>query len=101
MKPTTTLNVKKSNYQALLNLLNRVNASLAGNLNFTTPNPALTVLTADATALTTAIAAWGPVGNSCSHAQLLALRDAANTAYNRSFSSKTSVCSKHCTECSR
>ena len=82
MKPTTILGVKRSNYAGINNLLNLVFASLTGNADFTTPLPALTVLQTDATQLAAAIAAWGPVGNRGSHAQLLDLRAKALTAYN-------------------
>jgi hypothetical protein len=82
MKPTTTLNVKKSNYEAVVNLANRVVGSLTGNLNFLTPIPALATVQTDITSTINAIAAWGPVGNRGSHAQLLALRADANTLYN-------------------
>lgn len=82
MKPTTVLNVKKSNYNGLVNLGNAVFAGLTGNLAFTTPIPALTVITSDIDATEAAIAAWGPVGNRGSHADLMALRAAATQLYN-------------------
>ena len=80
-KPTTIIGVKISDYAGILNTINRVVASLTGNAEFTTPSPLLATLTADATALDSAIALWGPVGNRGSHADLVALRAAARTAY--------------------
>lgn len=82
MKPTTTVNVKKSNYNGVANLGNRVIVSLTGNGNFATPSPTLLVLQADTTAVEAAIAQWGPVGNRGSHADLLDLRQKVNVLYN-------------------
>lgn len=82
MKPTTIVGVKRSDYQGIANLLNHVIPSLTGNANYATPNPTLIALTADEVALSAAIATWGPVGNRGSHADLLALRAAATTAFN-------------------
>lgn len=82
MKPTATLNVKKSNYAGVVNLANRIVANMTGNLNFATPLPALAAIQAQVTICEAAIAAWGPVGNRGSHTDLLALRTATNDLYN-------------------
>jgi predicted phage tail protein len=82
MKPTTIVGVKISDYAGIENMGNRVVASLTGNPSFTTPVPALATVSTDITALETAISNWGPVHNRGSHADLLALRDAARTVYN-------------------
>lgn len=83
MKPSAILAVLKSNYQGLANLGNLVIGNMTGNANFTTPAPALATLTTSVSDLEAAIAAWGPVGNRGSHAQLLDLRSKALIVYNQ------------------
>lgn len=83
MKPIATINVKKSNYQGVANLAQLVHDDLvAAVADFATPSPTMLVFQSDIDDLTAAIAAWGPVHNRGSHAQLLALRDACTVVYN-------------------
>lgn len=81
-KPSATLaGVKKSDYQAVDDLAQRIVASMTGNVTYPTPNPALAAISTQEALVATAIATWGPVGNRGSHADLLALRDAVDVLY--------------------
>jgi hypothetical protein len=73
-KPLIKIGVKSTNYVGVASLGNTVVAAMSGNLNFTTPVPALAAITAQVAIVAAAITAWGPVGNHGSHAQLLDLR---------------------------
>ena len=50
--------------------------------DYPTPNPAMSALTADINVLNTAVTKWGVKGNRGSHADHVALKDAANTVRN-------------------
>ena len=78
-KPVIAIKTKPTQYAGLVSLGNAVHAGLTGNLDFTTPLPALTVLQSDIDAVTVAIAAWGTKGNRGSHATLVDLRTKALT----------------------
>lgn len=80
-RPQTILGVRQSNYAGVVNLANLVIASLTGNASFLTPIPSLLSLQAYTTAVSSAIAVWGPVGNRGSHADLLDLRTKVATLY--------------------
>lgn len=82
MKPTTTVNVRKFDYEGLVNLANRVFTSMTGNANYATPAPTLLALQTATTDVENAISVWGPVGNRGSHADLVDLRSKATTLYN-------------------
>jgi len=90
-KPRAALNVRVSQYSAISNLITAVVAGMTGNANFATPAPALAALTAAQVDLDAAIAAWGPVGNRGSHADLLNLRLQAITCYNLLFAESAYV----------
>jgi hypothetical protein len=82
-RPTATINVRKNAYQALAdfatNVISEMTAAIA---TFATPVPSLATLTTQKDALVAAIAAWGPVHNRGSHADLVNLRAQATTMYN-------------------
>lgn len=78
-KPIVAIKLSKTNYAGLVNLANRVFASMTGNLNFTTPSPTLASLQTATTDVTNAIGVWGPKGNRGSHADLVDLRQKALT----------------------
>ena len=78
-KPIIAIKIRPDSYAGLVNLGNSVHAGLTGNLAFTTPLPALTVLQSNIDAVTAAIATWGPKGNRGSHATLVDLRTKALT----------------------
>src|SRR5207244_2916057 len=66
-------------YSALVNLGNRIVASMTGNANYTTPVPTLVSLQTAVTDVENAIAVWGPKGNRGSHASLVDLKQKALT----------------------
>jgi hypothetical protein len=76
-KPVIKIKAFPLKYSNLASLLSSVIAAITANANFTTPNPTLAAGTALGVTLNDAITAWGPVGNRGSHADLLALREAA------------------------
>ena len=78
-KPVIAIKLSKTNYSGLVNLGNAVHAGLTGNLDFTTPLPALTVLQSNIDAVIAAIATWGTKGNRGSHNDLVTLRNDALT----------------------
>src|ERR1700677_1865743 len=78
-KPIISIKLNPRQYAGLVNLGNRVVTNLTGNLNYTTPVPALTVAQSAITAVVNAIAVWGPKGNRGSHADLRDLRNKALT----------------------
>ena len=78
-KPIIAIKLSPRMYAALVILANAVHAGLTGNLAFTTPLPALTVLQSNIDAVNAALAAWGERGNRGSHATLATLRQAALT----------------------
>ena len=82
MKPTVTLNVKKSNYSGVVNLRKQYHCKHDGKPQFCKSIPLLATIQLAITAAEAAIAAWGPVGNRGSHTDLLALRTATNDLYN-------------------
>ncbi len=81
-KPITVIKLRRNQYLLIIRLANRVTVSLASNLNFLTPNPALVAVLAAIANLQTAITAWGPPGNRGSHADLVNLRACSTTLYN-------------------
>ncbi len=78
-KPIISIKLSSKNYAGLVNLGNRVAASLTGNLNFMTPLPTILALQTAITDVVNAIAVWGPRGNRGGHADLLDLRQKALT----------------------
>ena len=78
-KPIIAIKTSARNYSGLVDLGNSVFGSLTGNSSFTTPLPALTVLTSNIDDVTAAIALWGTKGNRGSHADLVDLRTKALT----------------------
>ncbi len=78
-KPIIAIKTRVTAYAALVNLGNRVVASLTGNLSYATPAPALAVLQTAITDVVNAIAVWGPRGNRGSHASLVDLKTKALT----------------------
>src|ERR1041385_3012672 len=80
-KPIISIKLNVRNYAGLVNLGNRVNVDMTGNLNFATPAPTLADLTTATTAVENAIAAWGPKGNRGSHADLADLRLKSQTLH--------------------
>lgn len=77
MKPIIALRLSPVSYSGLVDLGNRVVASLAGNISFTTPAVTLMSLQTAITNVVDAIALWGPKGNHGSHADLVNLRQKA------------------------
>lgn len=83
MKPTATINVRKSAFQALSNFVqNVIDQMTAAIASFPTPIPALTGVQTDVDDLNDAITAWGPEGNRGSAADYINLLDAAEVVYN-------------------
>src|ERR1700688_4192479 len=78
-KPIIAIKTRLTNYAGLVSLGNGVHAGLTGNLDFTTPLPALTVLQSNIDAVTAAQAAWGTKGNRGSHEDQVTLQNAALT----------------------
>ena len=78
-KPIIAIKLSPRNYGGLVAAGNAVHAGLTGNLAFTTPLPALTVLQSNIDAVTAGIAAWGPRGHRGSHQILATLREDALT----------------------
>jgi len=62
-KPTLVLKCTPVQYKKVVILANHVKLQMTGNSNFTTPNPAITVLGTALTNLEAAIALWGTTGN--------------------------------------
>ena len=73
-KPVISIKLTARMYAALVNLGNRVVASITGNASFATPTPTMTVLQTAITDVENAIAKWGPKTNRGSHADLVDLR---------------------------
>ncbi len=78
-KPIIAIKTRTLSYAALVNLGNRVVASMTGNANFPIPAPTLLALQTAITDVQNAIAVWGQKGNRGSHATLVALRQKALT----------------------
>src|SRR5437016_6111911 len=79
-KPIIKLNLKKLTPSGVLTLANTVGTSLAAaSAVYVTPFPALASLTTAATALDTAITAWGTVHNRGSHQAHINMLDARAT----------------------
>lgn len=82
IRPTGIIGVKKSNYQGVVDLATQVVADMtAAAATFTAPLPLLATITGDIATASAAIAAWGPVHNRGSHADLLNLRAAIDVLY--------------------
>lgn len=82
-RPKVKIAVKRTDYNGILSLSASVQAGLTTNITlFPLPSPPVATLLLDATTLSTAIAAWGTVHNRGTHAQYLAMRNAANVVYN-------------------
>ena len=73
-KPVISIKLSSRMYSALVDLGNRIFASMTGNVNFTTPSPTLLAIQTAVTDVMDAIAAWGPKGNRGSHDDLVNLR---------------------------
>lgn len=81
-RPQVKIGVKISNYSGVASLAQQVHDSmLAGILLFPAPIPSLATFQTNINTLVAAIAAWGPVGNRGSHADLVALRAACLVVY--------------------
>src|ERR1700679_1041977 len=82
-KPILKLNVRPGDYAGILNLAQQVKSFLTANAGlFPTPNPTLLQLTAHITALAAALATWSLRTNRGSHADLIALKVAAEDVRN-------------------
>ena len=71
MKPIIVIKLRPRNYGGYVNLGNRVFASMTGNVNYTTPVPALLALQTAVTAVETAQDAWGDESSPYTHVELI------------------------------
>jgi hypothetical protein len=78
-KPIIAIKLRPNNYAGLINLGNRVFASMTGNLDFPTPAVPLSSVQTAITAAVNAYALWAPVGAHGSKADLLDLRQKSLT----------------------
>lgn len=81
-RPQIKIGVRVTQYDAVRTLGQTVVLSMTGNLSFPTPSPLLATLQSAVTALSNAIAAWGPAGNRGTHEDLINLRAASFTLRN-------------------
>ncbi len=80
-KPIISIKLSPRDYSGLVDLGNRVFASMTGNLNFLTPIPTLLSVQSSITSVVTAIGVWGPRSNRGSHFDLVDLREKALTLH--------------------